>query len=174
MAKALGSTPDTEPHPGTSLLSPHLTGTVGLIFTPLPPTDLLSHLSSFQPSSYARAGTIAPRTFTLPPGVLHSRGGEIPAEEDVPLQHSQEPGLRKLGVPTRLVKGRVELENGFEVCAEGEVLGSGQTTLLKMFGVAVAEFRVEVRAYWERESGEATVLGQGGGGGMEVDTEGGE
>ena len=79
----------------------------------------------------------------------------------MPLAHSVEPGLRKLGLPTRLVKGKVELGGEFVVCREGEVLGSGQTTLLKMFGVAMAEFRVGIEAYWERETGEVTVVGEG-------------
>ena len=46
------------------------------------------------------------------------------------------------------------------MCKKGEVLGSGQTTLLKMFGVAMAEFRVSVEAYWERETGKVTVIGE--------------
>lgn len=78
-------------------------------------------------------------------------------------------------MPTRLVKGRVEVEaeDGFEVCREGEVLGSGQTTLLKMFGVAMAEFSVGIRAWLDREKGSVTVVegdgAGGGGGGMEVE-----
>ena len=79
----------------------------------------------------------------------------------MPLAHSVEPNLRKLGLPTRMVKGKVELDGEYVVCKEGDVLGSGQTTLLKMFGVAVAEFKVGVEAYWERETGEVTVVGEG-------------
>ena len=77
----------------------------------------------------------------------------------MPLAHSVEPNLRKLWVPTRLVKGKVELDGDFVVCREGEVLGSGQTTILKQFGVAMAEFRVGIEAYWERETGEVTAVG---------------
>ncbi len=85
--------------------------------------------------------------------MLYTRGGEIPTTEDVPLAHGLEPSLRKLGVPTRLEKGRVMLDEDFQVCKESEVLGSGQTTLLKMFGVAMAEFGVEVKAWWVKETG---------------------
>ena len=158
MAVALGLNPETEPYPHTSLLTPHLHGAVGLLFSPRPPPAILSYFSTFAPLDFARAGTTASRAFALPPGMLYSRGGEIPVEEDVPLAHGVEPGLRKLGLPTRLVKGRVELDGGFVVCEKGQVLGSGQTTLLKMFGVAMAEFRVGVEAYWERETGEVTVV----------------
>lgn len=57
-----------------------------------------------------------------------------------------EPTLRGLGAPTRLIKGRVVLDQAFEVCKEGDVLDSRQTRLLKMFGVQTAEFRVRMLA----------------------------
>ncbi|KAL2048150.1 hypothetical protein N7G274_000061 [Stereocaulon virgatum] len=173
MAHALGHTPSTTSSPNLHLLTPHLRGSVGLLFTPRSPDTITSYFSAFRPADYARAGTVASRTFTLPSGVLYSRGGEIPEGEDVPVAHSVEPLLRKLGVPTKLVKGRVVLERdeGFGVCREGEVLGSGQSTLLKMFGVATAEFRVGVEAYYVRETGEVVVVGdgEGMGGGDGVD-----
>ena len=157
MAKALGDSPATEPYPSTSLLSAHLTGPCGLIFSNRDPQAILSYFSTFHPHSYARAGIVSTRPFTLPAGTLYTRAGEIPESEDVPLAHSIEPTLRKLGVPTRMVKGRVELDEPFQVCMEGEVLGSGQTTLLKMFGVATAEFGVEIKAWWVKETGEMQV-----------------
>lgn len=158
MAKALGDSPATEAQLGTSLLAPHLTGQVGLIFSSRDPAAVLSHFDAFRPLDYARAGIVAPRSFILPKGTLYTRGGEINQDEDVPLAHSVEPTLRKLGVPTRLVKGKVELEQDFVVCSKGDVLGSGQTTLLKTFGVTMAEFRVAIRAYWHSETGQVTVV----------------
>ncbi|KAL8843214.1 MAG: hypothetical protein Q9176_002167 [Flavoplaca citrina] len=158
MAKALGDSPSTEPYPGTCLLAAHISGPCGLIFSQRDPQSMLDYVSTFHPISYARAGTVASYSFTLPSGMLYTRGGEIPITEDVPLAHSLEPTLRKLGVPTRLEKGRVMLDEEFQVCKEGEVLGSGQTTLLKMFGVAMAEFGVEVRAWWIKETGTIEVV----------------
>lgn len=169
MAKALGNSPATEAQSGTSLLTPHLTGEVGLIFSPRKPAAVLAHFDAFRPLDYARAGTVAPRSFILPAGTLHSRGGQIDQDQDVPLAHSVEPTLRKLGVPTRLVKGKVELEQDFVVCSKGDVLGSGQTTLLKTFGVTMAEFRVAIRAYWQSETGEVTVVGGGDDGTMDLE-----
>lgn len=68
------------------------------------------------------------------------------AEDDVPMAHSMEPELRKLGVPSRLERGKIILEGEYEVCKEGQVLDSRQTRLLKLFGVATAEFRVQLVA----------------------------
>ncbi|EGE04352.1 mRNA turnover protein 4 [Trichophyton equinum CBS 127.97] len=161
MAIALGTTPETAYAPNLNRLSPYLTGAVGLLFTSRDPQSVLDFFESFHPIDFARAGNITPRSFTIPSGVVYSRAGEIPAEDDEPLSHTIEPTLRKLNVPTRLVKGKVMLEmegDGYRVCKAGEELDSRQSTLLKMFGVAVAEFKVEMKARWEKESGEVVVL----------------
>jgi len=84
----------------------------------------------------------------------------VPAEEDVPVQHSIEPTLRKWGMPTRLDKGKVVIDSPYTVCEEGQVLDSNQTALLKMFGEVMAEFRIRILAYWESEKGQVTVVEQ--------------
>ncbi|EAW17443.1 mRNA turnover protein MRT4 [Aspergillus fischeri NRRL 181] len=172
MAVALGHNPETEAAPNLHKLSPYLTGAVGLLFTSRDAESVLSYFDAFRPLDFARAGTVSTRSFSIPNGLVYSRGGEIPASEDEPVSHTIEPELRKLGVPTRLVKGKVMLEltdgqEGYPVCKEGEVLDSRQTTLLKMFGVATAEFKVDLKAQWTRSTGEVKILEKDEG--MEVD-----
>lgn len=162
MAVALGNSPETEFAQNLHQLHPFLTGAVGLLFTSRDPDSVIAHFDAYRPLDFARAGTVSPRDFIIPNGVVYSRAGEIPESEDEPISHTVEPTLRKLGVPTRLVKGKVMLEMtdgpGYQVCKAGEVLDSRQTTLLKMFGVATAEFRVALKAYWTRSTGEVKVL----------------
>ncbi|KAF4181500.1 hypothetical protein CNMCM7927_000573 [Aspergillus lentulus] len=172
MAVALGHNPETEAAPNLHKLSSYLTGAVGLLFTSRDPESVLSYFDAFRPLDFARAGTVSTRSFSIPNGLVYSRGGEIPASEDEPVSHTIEPELRKLGVPTRLVKGKVMLEltdgqEGYPVCKEGEVLDSRQTTLLKMFGVATAEFKVDLKAQWTRSTSEVKILEKDEG--MEVD-----
>ncbi|KAG2417722.1 hypothetical protein HFD88_008941 [Aspergillus terreus] len=172
MAVALGHNPESEAAPNLHKLSPLLSGAVGLLFTSRDPESVLSYFDTFRPLDFARAGTVSTRSFTIPNGLVYSRAGEIPTADDEPISHTIEPELRKLGVPTRLVKGKVMLEltddqEGYPVCREGEVLDSRQTTLLKMFGVASAEFRVDLKAYWTRDTGDVKFLESQGG--MEVD-----
>lgn len=146
MAKALGTTPAEAHLPSTDLLSTHLTGSVGLLHTNREPAVVISYFNEFSKTDFARAGTEATRSFTLPAGLVTSMGGEIDEDQDVPLGHSLEPELRKLNVPTSLKKGKVWLDNEYVVCEEGKTLDSRQTRLLKMFGVAMADFKVEVLA----------------------------
>ncbi|KAK5009173.1 hypothetical protein LTR28_002330 [Elasticomyces elasticus] len=158
MAKALGSTAEDEHLPGLGKLSEHLTGSVGLLCTNRTPKAVLEYFENYSEVDFARAGVQATRTFTVPEGVVYSRGGEIEKEEDVALPHSLEVTVRKWGMPTRLDKGKVIVDQDYTVCTEGETLNSHQTALLKLFGVATAEFRIEVKAYYSAAAEEVTVV----------------
>jgi len=146
MAKALGTSPEDEYQPSTHLLSKYLQGNVGLLFTNREPSDIEEYFANLSKTDFARAGTAATRAFTIPEGIVYSMGGEIAAEDDVPMTHSLEPELRKLNVPTSLKKGKITLDNPYTVCEEGDILDSRQTRLLKLFGVATADFTVQLLA----------------------------
>ena len=158
MAKALGTTEEDEVMPGTSKLAAYLKGDVGLLCTSRSPQDVLEFFEGFSETDFARAGSAAAYTFTVPSGPVYSRGGEVPVEDDVLVPASMEMQLRKWGMPTRLEKGKVVLDAEYIVCKEGEALNSNQTALLKSFGIAMAEFRVTARAYWSAASEQVTVV----------------
>ncbi|KAF2438540.1 mRNA turnover protein-like protein 4 [Karstenula rhodostoma CBS 690.94] len=148
MAKALGQTPAEEHLTNLSKLAPHLVGNVGLFFTNREPAEVLEYFSAYSQTDFARAGVTANQTFTVPAGVVYSTGGQQSAEDDVALPHSQETTIRKWGMPTKLDKGKVVLDAPYTVCKEGQVLNSHQTALLKMFGVAMADFKIDMKAYY--------------------------
>lgn len=159
MAKALGQTPAEEHLTNLSQLTAHLAGNVGLFFTNRSPTDIIEYFAAYSQTDFARAGVVASQTFTVPAGVVHSRGGEIAEEEDVALPHSVETTIRKWGMPTRLDKGKITLDEPYTVCKEGEVMNSHQTALLKMFGVAMADFKIDLTAYYSKETESVTEVG---------------
>jgi mRNA turnover protein 4 len=146
MAKALGTTSEDEYQAGSHLLAKFLTGNVGLLFTNRGPSSVTEYFVNLSKTDFARAGNKATREFVVPAGIVYSMGGEIASEEDVPMAHSLEPELRKLNMPTTLTKGKITLQNPYTVCKEGEVLDSRQTRLLKLFGVATADFTVQLLA----------------------------
>ena len=162
MVRALGTTDAEAAAPGIEGLTKYLSGTVGLILTNRPADTVLEYFANLSQVDFARAGVAASRSFSIPPGVVYATAGEVPAEHDVPLEHSIEPELRRLGVPTKMVRGKVVLgeENGegepYVVCKEGDVLDSRQTRLLKLFSVCLSEFKVQILAYWSSASGKVT------------------
>ena len=164
MAKALGQSPSEAIATGIEDLTQYLSGTVGLILTNRPPAEIIEYFNNFSPVDFARAGNVAPRNFTIPAGVVYSTAGEVPQEHDVPLEHTIEPELRRLGVPTRMIKGKVVLGDidgegeDYVVCKEGDVLDSRQTRLLKLFSVCMSEFKVKILAYWSAATSEVTEI----------------
>lgn len=158
MAKALGMSEEDEHMPGLSALTGYLKGSVGLLCTNRNAQEVLHYFKEYVEVDFARAGIEASRTFTVPAGVVYSTGGEQPVEDDVALPHSMEATVRKWGIPTRLEKGKVMLDQEYVVCEEGKELNSNQTALLKLFGVAMAEFKVQVLAYWSAATQEVTVV----------------
>ncbi|KAK3692896.1 ribosomal protein L10-domain-containing protein, partial [Podospora appendiculata] len=163
-ARALGSTPETAHADGIDKLTKYLSGSVGLLFTNREPSSITEYFSSLTQVDFARSGTVATRTFTIPCGVVYSTGGEVAVENDVPVPQSLEAELRRLGMPTRMVRGKVVLgeENGdgepYTVCKVGQTLDSRQTRLLKLFSVCTSEFKVQLLAYWSAASTKVTEL----------------
>ncbi|KAL6709189.1 mRNA turnover and ribosome assembly protein [Coniothyrium glycines] len=152
MAKALGQTPAEEHLTNLSQLADYLQGNVGLLFTNREPSEIIEYFASYSQTDFARAGVVATQTFTVPAGTVHSRGGELAEDDDVPLPHSVETTIRKWGMPTRLDKGKIVLDASYTVCEEGKVMNSHQTALLKMFGVAMADFKIDLKAYYSTAS----------------------
>ncbi|QIW94989.1 hypothetical protein AMS68_000507 [Peltaster fructicola] len=158
MAKALGSTEEDEHAPGLRKLGKHLKGNVGLLCTNKSPAEISQYFDEFVQMDYARAGSAATETVVIPEGVVYSTGGRMPQEDDTAIPHSLETTIRKWGMPTRLDKGKVMLDAPYTICKEGKIMSSDQTALLKIFGIATAEFRVRLVAYWSAGSSEVTVL----------------
>lgn len=150
MRKTLGKSPEDEHLPNTHKLSEHIAGDVGLLMTDEEPQVVKDYFESFVKTDFARAGTAAPLTFVIPSGIVYSTGGQVAAEEDVPLAFSLETTVRDLGMPTRLVNGKVTLDRDYTVCKEGQTLDSKQTRLLKQFGVAISDFKVNLVAYYDK------------------------
>jgi mRNA turnover protein 4 len=175
MMVSLGQTAETECVPGVSSLGPFLKGEVGLLFTNREPSEIEEYFESYLNLDYARSGTTATQEIRIPPGELHTMYGVEGGEED-PLPLQIEPTLRKLGVPTRLVKGKVVLEEqpegamdeeeGYLVCKEGDTLDSRQTSILKILGVRMSEFKIELKAVFDKSEGIVREVN-----GMEVDGE---
>lgn len=157
MAKALGLTESEELRPNLHKLSQHITGNVGLLFSPRKPADLIEYFENFVREDFSKMGAVSPITFVVPQGVVTSLGGQVPVEDDVPLPHSLETTVRNYGMPTKLVKGKVWLDQEYVLCKEGQKLGTNQAALLKLFGRMTAEFVVTPVAYWTSDSEEVTV-----------------
>lgn len=84
-------------------LSKKLKGQCGLLMTNRDVSEVLQFFKDFGESEYARAGFVATRDVKLSAGPLKD------------FSHAIEPHLRKLGLPTSLDRGVIQLIKDFQV-----------------------------------------------------------
>lgn len=155
LEKALGDTPEEEYKDNLHKLSKLCSGVSGLLFTNETPQTVLAYFTAYTKADYCRAKSKSPIDFTIPEGIVYSRGGQLPIEEDIPMSHSLEETMRnKYKIPTKIKSGKIILSEPFHVCSKGDTLNVTQALILKQFGVAASEFRVKTIAYFDGESSE--------------------
>lgn len=153
LVKALGEKPEEEYKEKLSKLCKHCSGLTGLLFTNESVETVEDYFKAYSRSDFSRPKSKAPLTFTIPAGIVYSRGGQIPQEEDVPMIHSLEPTLRnKFKIPTKIKAGKITIESPFLVCEKGKTLDVTQALILKQFGIAESQFKVKLAAYYDNES----------------------
>ena len=170
MMVALGRDKENECVPGVSQLGEYVRGEIGLLFTSREPKEVEGYFDAYRKADYARSGGEAAWEVRIPNGEITTQFG-VEGGEDDPLPMAIEPQLRKLGVPTRIKAGKVVLEDaaegemiedgeeGYLVCKEGDSLDSRQTTILKILGVRMAEFKVALRAVYDKQAEEVRSIG---------------
>jgi len=146
MSLALGRTPATEYLPSLAKIAPHLIGKMGLLLTNRPRQEILAYFDQLSLQDYARSGNRVKETVVIDEGPLDG------------FQHTMEPLLRSLGLTTTLKKGVVTLLKPFTVCSKGDVLTPEQAKLLKLFQQPLAQFKIKVKAHWNKDSGQVEVF----------------
>lgn len=153
--KALGASPLEEYKENLHQLTKILDGESSLLFTNEDPDTVKAYFNAFTKPNYCRAKTVCPIDFTIPEGIVYSRGGQIPIEEDVPMPHNLEETFRtKFNIPTSIKAGKIVLKEPYVVCKAGDVLNINQALILKQFGIAAAECRVKLKSYFDVDKAE--------------------
>ncbi|CAF0975310.1 unnamed protein product [Rotaria magnacalcarata] len=146
MQLALGRTPATEYLPSLAKISPYLVGKVGLMLTNRSPQEVLEYFNKLEMQDYARAGNHVKETVVIDEGPLDG------------FQHTMEPLLRSLGLMTTLKKGIIHLLQPYTICSKGDVLTPEQAKLLKLFQRPLAQFKIKVKAHWNKKNEQVQVF----------------
>ncbi|XP_020293426.1 mRNA turnover protein 4 homolog [Pseudomyrmex gracilis] len=145
IALGLGCSKETEVADGIHKLANALRnytskGQCGLLFTNRPNSQVIKWAKEYEDLEYARAGFISPETVELD-GSLQQ------------FQHTMEPQLRKLGMPTSLEKGVITLTKPFTVCRKGDVLTPEQAQILKLLDIQLGVFKLLVLGVYTKKYG---------------------
>ncbi|XP_063231154.1 mRNA turnover protein 4 homolog [Bacillus rossius redtenbacheri] len=135
---ALGKNKESEASKNLHKLSKRIVGQCGLLFTNEAEGVVMKWFADYSRLDFARPGTEAKETVSLPEGPL----------EQFP--HSIEPYLRQLGMPTSLNNGVVTLTKEYTVCQQGKILKPEQTKILKLLGRKTTEFKMQIKCMWSK------------------------
>lgn len=139
MQLALGKTPEEEQKSGLAKLAQTISGTRGLLFTDKSQEEVAEYFSTYRAQHFARSGFQCAGNYKLAAGTL-------PADR---CPHPMEPLLRKVGLPTKLVQGKVELLNDVNVAVKGDTLTPEQCKIMQIFGVKLAQFKLHLLYAWK-------------------------
>eukprot|EP00466_Bigelowiella_natans_P021337 jgi/Bigna1/87483/estExt_fgenesh1_pg.C_210003 len=164
MMVALGVDEENEYRTGLSYLAKKITGDCGLLFSNRDEKAVTEFFSEYKQAQFARAGSKATRKIHscdknykfhvhICSLVLKKKkkmmrkidlfvvsAGEVPGHLPV----SMEPQLRRLGLPVRIQKGKLEIAADTTVCEEGAKLTAEQCKILEMFDQKMAVFRIKL------------------------------
>jgi len=114
-------------------------GSVGLLFTSRPRTEVEGYFGSMVEPDFARAGSVSSSTVVVTDEML----------DRFPVSMMEQ--FRKLGMPVEIKTGKVLLRDGlteFRICKEGETLSAEKCKMLTHFDFKVADFKVELVCRW--------------------------
>ncbi|KAI3497479.1 hypothetical protein L1887_40111 [Cichorium endivia] len=139
MQVAIGRSDSDEIRPGLHKVSKLLRGDCGLCLTNMPIEEAQRIFSEYEDHDFARTGSIATETVELKEGPLDQ------------FTHEMEPFLRKQGMPVRLNKGVVELVGDFVVCEDGKPISPESSRILRLMGIKMATFKLNLICRWSPE-----------------------
>lgn len=147
MQVSLGRSAADEIKPGLYKVSKLLRGDSGLFFTNMPKEEVERLFNQYEDYDFARTGSAATETVELKEGPLEQ------------FTHEMEPFLRKQGMPVRLNKGTVELVSDYVVCEEGKPLSPEASRILRLLGIKLATFRMQLICRWSLDEFELYIQG---------------
>ncbi|OWM79378.1 mRNA turnover protein 4 homolog [Punica granatum] len=146
MQVSLGRSAADEIRPRLHKVSKLLCGNTGLFLTNLSKEEVQRLFNEFEECDFARTGSIATEKVELKEGPLE-------------FTHEMEPFLRQQGMPVRLNKGVVELVSDFVVCEEGKPLSPESARILRLLGIQMAAFKLQLVCRWSPEDFELYIKG---------------
>jgi mRNA turnover protein 4 len=137
MMIAIGRDAAESQKPNLFKLGKFMTGLCGILFTHLPKKEVKEYFAGISGTVFARTGQPSTVDFTIPAGPLPQ------------FPHSMHDQLSRLGLPVKLDKGIITVLSDTIVSEVGQALSAEAAQLLKLFGMATADFRIELMAHWQ-------------------------
>merc|ERR1719473_849130 len=120
------------PELGLDKLLTVINGNIGFIFAKTCTLDdIRAVLKKYRLPAFAKAGTAAPSDVIIPAGPTG-------------LDPSQTTMFQTLNVPTKIVKGQIEIVSDVKACTKGVKVSASEVALLNKLGIKPFEYGMEI------------------------------
>jgi len=134
---ALRKDMDTYPELGLDKLLTAINGNIGFIFAmSCSLDDIREVLKKYRLPAFAKAGTAAPCDVIIPAGPTG-------------LDPSQTAMFQTLNVPTKIIKGQIEIVSDVKACTKGIKVTASEQALLSKLGIKPFEYGMEIHFVYQ-------------------------
>ncbi|CEO97280.1 unnamed protein product (mitochondrion) [Plasmodiophora brassicae] len=126
-------------NPKLEALLPHIQSNVGLVFTNCDLKEVRDTLTSNQMPAAARAGVVAPCDVYIPVGPTGCDPGQTSF-------------FQALNIPTKIVKGCIEITNEVHLIKKSEKVGSSEVALLSKLNIRPFSYGLVIKQIYDNGS----------------------
>lgn len=120
-------------------LLPHIIGNVGLIFTNENVKEIRDLVVNNKVPAAARVGVLAPVDVIVPPGPTGMDPGQTAF-------------FQSMGIPTKIMRGSIEIISNVHLIRKGEKVGSSEVALLSKLGIKPFSYGLVMRQIYDMGS----------------------
>jgi len=122
--------------PALEALLPFIWGNVGLVFTNEDPNAIRAELMKNKVQAAAKAGAVSPVDVHVPAGGT----GQEPTKTSF---------FQALSIPTKIMKGAIEIINDVHLIKVGEKVGASQAVLLQMLNIKPFQYGLDLQTVYD-------------------------
>jgi len=126
-------------NPQLEALLPHIQSNIGLVFTNSDLKEIRETVLSNQMPASARAGVVAPRDVFVPAGPTGCDPGQTSF-------------FQALNIPTKIVKGNIEITNLVHLVKKGEKVGNSEVALLNKLNIRPFSYGLVINQIYDNGS----------------------
>jgi len=125
--------------PNLSYLLPHIKGNVGFVFCKDDLNGIKKVLTENKVAAPAKAGTISPSDVIVPAGPTG-------------MEPTQTSFLQALNIPSKIVKGQVEIIQDVKILVVGQKVGSSEAALLAKLSIKPFQYGLTIKTVYDEGS----------------------
>lgn len=126
-------------NPAVEALLPYVRGNIGFVFTNGDLSEVKKIIAENKVAAPAKQGSIAPCDVSIPAGPTG-------------MEPTMTGFLQALNIPTKIVKGQIEIQNPVQIINEGAKVGASEANLLAKLNIKPFQYGLQIKTVYDNGS----------------------